>query len=138
MPFRSLALDSPHLFLLSEPAPLIRKSMLQIQGQSDKRGGDSSKILMEWIREAQKATEAAAVPTEADDDEDAEEASPASSKPPATTTATATATSAKPLIPKMRLLEVGCLSARNAISKSSIFKVTRIDLNAQEAAIESQ
>lgn len=127
---------TPHLSLLSETAPLIRKSMLQIQGQSDKRGGDSSKILMEWIREAQKAAEAPAAPAEADSDDDAEEAPPATSELPAA--ATATATSAKPLTPKMRLLEVGCLSARNAISKSSIFKVTRIDLNAQEAAIESQ
>lgn len=75
---------------------------MQIQGQSEKRGGDSSKILLNWIKETQKTAETPAA------------------------------------LPKLRLLEVGCLSARNAVSKSPLFAVTRIDLNAQETGIESQ
>jgi 25S rRNA (adenine2142-N1)-methyltransferase len=82
---------------------------VQIQGQSEKRGGDSSKILLIWIRDTQKTT---AAPVAGD----------VASVP----------------IPKLRLLEVGSLSTRNAISKSPLFTVTRIDLNAREPSIESQ
>lgn len=39
---------------------------------------------------------------------------------------------------KLRVLEVGCLSSKNAISRSPLFDVTRIDLNGREACIESQ
>lgn len=39
---------------------------------------------------------------------------------------------------KFRLLEVGALSTQNACSKSSLFHVTRIDLNSQSPGIEQQ
>ncbi|KAI5803164.1 putative methyltransferase-domain-containing protein [Geopyxis carbonaria] len=71
-------------------------------GQSAQRGGDSSKLLMQWIHETQNKT----VPK----------------------------TSER----KLRLLEVGCLSVDNAVSKSSFFDVTRIDLNSRDTAIQSQ
>jgi 25S rRNA (adenine2142-N1)-methyltransferase len=38
----------------------------------------------------------------------------------------------------MRLLEVGCLSPHNAVSKSPLFEVTRIDLHSQHPAILEQ
>ncbi|RMY50566.1 hypothetical protein D0865_06830 [Hortaea werneckii] len=71
-----------------------------IQGQSKDRGGDSSVILIEWLK-----------PTAA-----SEQANP----------------------PKLRLLEVGALSTKNACSKSGIFDIERIDLNSQAEGIKQQ
>lgn len=45
---------------------------------------------------------------------------------------------AMPREAKLRVLEVGCLSSKNAISRSPLFNVTRIDLNGRETCIESQ
>lgn len=83
---------------------------LQISGQSSQRGGDSSKILIEWIGEIRRS------------------ASGAKSAPPGTTTDQQ----------KLRLLEVGALSPDNACSKSPMFDVRRIDLNSRHPSIETQ
>ncbi|KAI5806621.1 putative methyltransferase-domain-containing protein [Peziza echinospora] len=81
---------------------LERYQQASISGQSQTRGGDSSKILMEWIH-------------------DTEPISSQSHKPSA-----------------LQMLEVGALSIDNACSKSSMFKVTRIDLHSQHPDILSQ
>lgn len=69
-------------------------------GQSLERGGDSSKLLVDWIRPQLKQWKAP--------------------------------------IPKLRVLEVGALSTKNAISSTSALDVTRIDLNSQESGILKQ
>ncbi|KAI6824157.1 nucleolus protein [Hortaea werneckii] len=71
-----------------------------IQGQAKDRGGDSSVILMEWLKPAAAS----------------EQANP----------------------PRLRLLEVGALSTKNACSKSAIFDIERIDLNSQAEGIKQQ
>ncbi|KAI7219512.1 nucleolus protein [Hortaea werneckii] len=71
-----------------------------IQGQAKDRGGDSSAILMEWLKPI--ATSGQANPS------------------------------------KLRLLEVGALSTKNACSKSGIFDIERIDLNSQAEGIKQQ
>ncbi|KAJ4303088.1 25S rRNA (adenine2142-N1)-methyltransferase [Kalmusia sp. IMI 367209] len=80
------------------------------QGQSKDRGGDSSKVLVEWLRQANvirlrgKESEGEICP-----------------KPP------------------LRCLEVGALSIKNEISKyPDQIEMTRIDLNSQGAGIEKQ
>ncbi|RMY50557.1 hypothetical protein D0865_06843 [Hortaea werneckii] len=72
-----------------------------IQGQAKDRGGDSSVILMEWLKSI-------SIPTRADS------------------------------LSKLRLLEVGALSTKNACSKSGIFDIERIDLNSQAEGIKQQ
>ncbi|OJJ48779.1 hypothetical protein ASPZODRAFT_90621 [Penicilliopsis zonata CBS 506.65] len=69
-------------------------------GQSSDRGGDSSKVLIDWIG--------------------------------------ATLGQFKNTSAKLRLLEVGALSTRNACSLVQSLDVTRIDLNSQEAGIQQQ
>ena len=71
-----------------------------IQGQSNERGGDSSTVLIAWLK-----------PMNPD------------------------LSSAKP---RLRLLEVGALSTKNACSRSGYFDVQRIDLNSQEGSILQQ
>ena len=71
-----------------------------IQGQATDRGGDSSKVLVDWLSDVKDAIKAAK--------------------------------------PKMTLLEVGALSTQNACSKSGLFEVTRIDLNARTEGITKQ
>ncbi|RMJ25095.1 nucleolus protein [Aspergillus sp. HF37] len=68
-------------------------------GQSSDRGGDSSKVLVEWLgpRLSEKTPEK-----------------------------------------KLRMLEVGALSARNACSRNPALEVTRIDLNSQEPGVQKQ
>jgi len=68
-----------------------------LQGQAIDRGGDSSKLLLDWVNPllADKKT-------------------------------------------RLRLLEVGALSTSNACSRSSLFSVTRIDLNSQAKGIQQQ
>lgn len=73
-----------------------------ISGQDPNRGGDSSKILIEWLNE-----EGVTPGTSADH--------------------------------QLRLLEVGCLSPDNYVSKCGIFtEVERIDLNSQHPLIKEQ
>lgn len=69
-----------------------------LQGQSSDRGGDTSKILLDWlpVDDIKKASQ------------------------------------------RLKLLEVGALSVKNACSNSGIFDVTRIDLNSQEPGILQQ
>ncbi|KAL2836276.1 putative methyltransferase-domain-containing protein [Aspergillus pseudodeflectus] len=69
-------------------------------GQSSERGGDSSKVLMEWIN-----------PQLAD---------------------------LKTTSSKLRVLEVGALSTKNACSLNENLDVTRVDLNSQEPGILKQ
>ncbi|KAI7159211.1 nucleolus protein [Hortaea werneckii] len=76
-----------------------------IQGQAKDRGGDSSMILMEWLK--------------------LEWLKPVT-------------TSGQPNPSKLRLLEVGALSTKNACSKSGIFDIERIDLNSQAEGIKQQ
>ena len=44
----------------------------------------------------------------------------------------------KPTMPKLRVLEIGALSTKNACSKVEALDITRIDLNAQEPGILKQ
>jgi 25S rRNA (adenine2142-N1)-methyltransferase len=69
-----------------------------LQGQSNDRGGDTSKLLLEWLplEELRKSGK------------------------------------------RVRMLEVGALSTRNACSASDIFEMVRIDLNSQEPGILQQ
>lgn len=69
-------------------------------GQSSERGGDSSKVLVDWLSPRL----------------------PRANDPGA----------------KLRVLEVGALSAKNAVSRNPCLDVTRIDLNSQEAGILRQ
>ncbi|KAJ5812551.1 hypothetical protein N7474_008852 [Penicillium riverlandense] len=69
-------------------------------GQSLERGGDSSKLLVDWIKPQLKQWKAS--------------------------------------IPKLRVLEVGALSTKNAISSTPALDVSRIDLNSQESGILKQ
>ncbi|KAF2261046.1 hypothetical protein CC78DRAFT_561930 [Lojkania enalia] len=79
------------------------------QGQSKTRGGDSSKVLVSWLREAGVIN-----------------SSPS------------TVRERKRNAP-LRLLEIGALSSENEISKfPRIIDVTRIDLNSQGSDIEKQ
>ncbi|KAI9718895.1 MAG: hypothetical protein M1812_003779 [Candelaria pacifica] len=89
---------------LKEQGGLKSYQQASITGQSSERGGDSSKLLMEWLE-----------------------------------------SSLKPLLKQvkkgfepLRLLEVGALSKSNACSRSSLFAVTRIDLNSQDESIVRQ
>ncbi|KAI9683198.1 MAG: hypothetical protein M1829_005989 [Trizodia sp. TS-e1964] len=75
-----------------------------ISGQSNNRGGDSSRILMEWLKSQDQSGK------------------PYSLRPG----------------DKMKMLEVGALKITNACSKSALFDVHRIDLNAQEDGIVQQ
>lgn len=76
-------------------------------GQSRERGGDSSTVLLEWIRPLLKRIKQA---------RQTEKAS----------------------VGKLRLLEVGALSTKNACSQHDCIDVTRIDLNSQEPGILQQ
>jgi 25S rRNA (adenine2142-N1)-methyltransferase len=81
------------------------------QGQSKERGGDSSKVLVEWLQEAQVIRPRRMV----EDGIDAELNMP------------------------IRCLEIGALSTKNEISKlPRQIEMTRIDLNSQESGIEKQ
>lgn len=69
-----------------------------LQGQSTERGGDTSKLLLEWLP----------------------------------------AKDLKAAGHKLRLLEVGALSTKNACSLSGLFESVHIDLNSQEPGILQQ
>ncbi|UNI16272.1 25S rRNA (adenine(2142)-N(1))-methyltransferase [Purpureocillium takamizusanense] len=69
-----------------------------LQGQRLDRGGDTSKVLLEWLPTKKLATGRQ----------------------------------------RLRMLEVGALSTRNACSRSGLFDMVRIDLNSQEKGIVEQ
>ncbi|KAL3469266.1 putative methyltransferase-domain-containing protein [Aspergillus californicus] len=69
-------------------------------GQSQERGGDSSKVLIDWINPRMATLKNSAS--------------------------------------KLRVLEVGALSTKNACSQNGSLDVTRIDLNSQEPGILKQ
>jgi 25S rRNA (adenine2142-N1)-methyltransferase len=77
-------------------------------GQSRERGGDSSTVLLEWIRPLLKRIKQGRQQTE------------------------------NLSAGKLRLLEVGALSTKNACSQHDCIDVTRIDLNSQEPGILQQ
>lgn len=81
------------------------------QGQSKDRGGDSSQLLVDWLRDAKVLKE---------ERKENKETSPRTSS-------------------MLRCLEVGSLSTKNVISKyPDQVEMTRIDLNSQGAGIEKQ
>ncbi|KAL9087196.1 MAG: hypothetical protein Q9159_003763 [Coniocarpon cinnabarinum] len=80
---------------------LVRYQQASKTGQSAQRGGDSSKVLMEWL-------------------------------------ACSTEDAQSRIGGKRAMLEVGALSTDNACSKSEMFQMTRIDLNAQSDGIIKQ
>ena len=69
-----------------------------LQGPSLDRGGDTSKVLLEWLSTKEVATGG----------------------------------------PRLKMLEVGALSTRNACSRSGLFDMVHIDLNSQEQGILEQ
>jgi 25S rRNA (adenine2142-N1)-methyltransferase len=77
-------------------------------GQSRERGGDSSTVFLEWIRPLLRRIKQARQQTEASS------------------------------AGKLRLLEVGALSTKNACSQHECINVTRIDLHSQEPGILQQ
>lgn len=74
--------------------------LASIQGQANDRGGDSSIVLMEWLKPF--------------------------------------ATSIKETGSRLRMLEVGALSTKNACSRSGLFEMQRIDLYSQAEGIVQQ
>ncbi|KAF2142711.1 uncharacterized protein K452DRAFT_297261 [Aplosporella prunicola CBS 121167] len=86
-----------------------------ITGQSSERGGDSSRVLVDWLEELQPALKkkGAAHKEKKEEEGKAEES-------------------------RLRLLEVGALSTTNACSKRRYFAVERIDLHSQGAGITQQ
>lgn len=86
---------------------------LQVCGQSSQRGGDSSKILIDWIGETRRSA--------------SKQKSDLSGN-----------TAGHAIEQRLRLLEVGALSPDNACSRSLMFDVKRIDLNSRHPSIETQ
>jgi 25S rRNA (adenine2142-N1)-methyltransferase len=74
------------------------------KGQSKERGGDSSKVLIDWLQPVLQELPSGTPPGQ----------------------------------PRLRLLEVGALSTKNACSMVKSLEVTRIDLNSQEPGILQQ
>ncbi|KAK2000531.1 hypothetical protein LX36DRAFT_422105 [Colletotrichum falcatum] len=81
-----------------------------LQGQRVDRGGDSSKILLDWLRSANLQ------PRET----------------------TCKGEDKGGIHRRLRMLEVGALSTQNACSKSGLFEMELIDLNSQQAGILQQ
>lgn len=95
---------------------LARYQQASLQGQHRERGGDSSRVLMQWLGIDQDEKEK-------------------------TTATAATAPEAEPSFLKsapLRMLEVGALSIDNACSASGCFQMERIDLNSQGPGILQQ
>ena len=82
-----------------------------ITGQSSSRGGDSSKILVEWLSPLLSPSKL--------------RSSILSAQPPKG-------------VMKFKMLEVGTLSLQNACSRSNIFDMQRIDLHSQHPSILEQ
>ncbi|KAK1598778.1 nucleolus protein [Colletotrichum navitas] len=81
-----------------------------LQGQRVDRGGDSSRILLDWLRSANL-------------------------QPSGTISSGKDKGGAHR---RLRMLEVGALSTQNACSKSGLFEMELIDLNSQQAGILQQ
>ena len=86
-----------------------------IQGQSADRGGDSSRVLMQWLKGAFPA--GPVIGTALNPDSGSSGSAPR---------------------PRLRLLEVGALSVDNACSRSGLFEVERIDLHSQHPEIREE
>lgn len=101
---------------------LARYQQASLQGQHRDRGGDSSRVLMQWlgINEDKKAASVAA-PTG-----------------PETETGMGTVPGVFLAAAPLRMLEVGALSTDNACSASGRFFMERIDLNSQGPGILQQ
>ncbi|KAI1464791.1 putative methyltransferase-domain-containing protein [Daldinia caldariorum] len=82
-----------------------------LQGQRLDRGGDSSRVLMEWLKTMSPGLSDVASPS---------------------------SVSSSTRGAGLRMLEVGALSTANACSKSGIFGMERIDLNSQSDGILQQ
>lgn len=83
---------------IEENGGIEKYQQASIAGQDPTRGGDSSKILVEWLKEEQSMNRK-----------------------------------------NLRLLEVGCLSPNNVVSKCGVFsEIDRIDLNSQHPLITQQ
>ncbi|OAA57882.1 hypothetical protein SPI_06767 [Niveomyces insectorum RCEF 264] len=96
---------------------LARYQQASLQGQRRDRGGDSSRVLMQWLSR--------------DGHTDGHTEPKAAGKrplPPALLPATA----------PLRMLEVGALSTDNACSASGVFRMERIDLHSQGPGILQQ
>ncbi|KAL8637263.1 MAG: hypothetical protein Q9228_005444, partial [Teloschistes exilis] len=91
---------------LASSGGLQKYQQASLQGQSASRGGDSSKILMEWLHPA--------------------------ILPPLHSHAAAAHAQRK----KLKMLEVGALRRDNACARSGWFDVRRIDLRSQHPGIE--
>ncbi|KAJ0338799.1 hypothetical protein COL154_008727 [Colletotrichum chrysophilum] len=83
-----------------------------LQGQRTDRGGDSSKVLLDWLRPANLQS--------------------------TKTMAAATSDNHGSTRRRLRMLEVGALSVGNACSKSGLFEMELIDLNSQQPGILQQ
>ena len=79
-----------------------------LTGQSKVRGGDTSKVLVEWVREVLPQHGAGTIGS-----------SISSNKP-------------------LRMLEIGALSPDNACAQSKLFEMTRIDLRSLHSSIQQQ
>ncbi|KAI9851402.1 MAG: hypothetical protein M1838_003753 [Thelocarpon superellum] len=93
---------------LEQRGGLLKYQEASINGQSSERGGDSSKVLMDWLKPFADGLR----------------------RLPASTTTAAGA--------KLRMLEVGALSRDNVCARSGCFDMTRIDLHPQDDSILQQ
>lgn len=109
---------------LAEAGGLKTYQLASTVGQSSSRGGDSSRVLVEWLRDeieprrlalkAKAAKGKASTTTSSDGDGDGTTKSP------------------RPI----RILEVGALSTQNALNVPGVTSVRRIDLRSSGAGIE--
>jgi 25S rRNA (adenine2142-N1)-methyltransferase len=91
---------------------LKKYQVASIQGQAADRGGDSSKLLVEWLQQSNILMSPDAAKTLEEPSQD---------------------------IFPIRVLEIGALSTQNEISKQSrTMEVVRIDLNSQSPGIQQQ
>lgn len=97
---------------IEEQGGLESYQVASITGQSASRGGDSSKLLVSWLKSWKPL-----VQTQGPTHDPERRANPNSSP---------------------RLLEVGALSTTNACSTCGVFNVTRIDLHSQAPGILTQ
>ncbi|KAF6823479.1 nucleolus protein [Colletotrichum musicola] len=89
-----------------------------LQGQRTDRGGDSSRVLMDWLRSA--------------------ELQPARAKESSKEDGSNGGGRRANQNGRLRMLEVGALSTDNACSKSGLFEMELIDLNSQQSGILQQ
>ncbi|OJD10702.1 hypothetical protein AJ78_08362 [Emergomyces pasteurianus Ep9510] len=99
------------------------------KGQSKERGGDSSKVLVDWLAPAFEKLKLNR--KQGIDDLKIEKGGEKSQSQPQLPLQAQ-------LKPRLRLLEVGALSTSNACSRVGLLDVTRIDLHSQEKGILQQ